>query len=167
MKLGQSQHDAGFIGYSVEEKSVKIGCRKKVGIELNERFVASLNLPLAECNFLRFEACPVSLDLRSCLRASCSALRDSGWNTFSFLAAFCGFSVGAMSIATFHSCAVAKKNQGLDNHLGPPDSDHCTRRHLRPATKDPLRRQACVKVLMSPSAVNSKGSGDVPTNPYI
>jgi len=28
MKLGQSQHDAGFLGYSVEEKSVKIGCKK-------------------------------------------------------------------------------------------------------------------------------------------
>ena len=32
MKLGQSQHgDVGFtfLGYSVEEKSVKIGCKRK------------------------------------------------------------------------------------------------------------------------------------------
>ena len=29
MKLGQSQDDAGFLGYSVEEKPVKIGCKKK------------------------------------------------------------------------------------------------------------------------------------------
>ena len=64
-----------------------------------------LNLPLDECNFTRFEACPASLDLRSCLRASCSALRDSGWNNFSFLVAFCGFFVGDMSIETFLSCA--------------------------------------------------------------
>jgi hypothetical protein len=28
MKFGQSQHDAEFLGYSVEEKSVKIGCKK-------------------------------------------------------------------------------------------------------------------------------------------
>jgi len=129
-------------------------------------FVASLNLPLAECNFLRFEACPVSLVLRSCLRASCSALRDSGWNIFSFLAAFFGFSVGAMSKETFHSCVSARKNQGLDNHLGPPGSDRYTRRHLRPLAAT-APRQACVRVLMSPSAVNSKGSGDEPTNPYI
>ena len=47
---------------------------------------------------MRLEACPASLDLRSCLRASCSALRDSGWNIFSFLALFCGFFVGAMSL---------------------------------------------------------------------
>ena len=40
----------------------------------------------------------MSLDLRSCLRASCPALRDSGWNIFSFLAFFCGFFVGAMSL---------------------------------------------------------------------
>jgi hypothetical protein len=33
MKLGQSQHDAGFLGYSVEEKSIKIGCRKKIKIK--------------------------------------------------------------------------------------------------------------------------------------
>jgi hypothetical protein len=59
------------------------------------------NLPLDECSLPRFEAWPASLDLRSCLRASCPALRDSGWNTFSFLAAFCGFFVGAMSMGDF------------------------------------------------------------------
>ena len=35
-------------------------------------------LPLAECSFARLAACPSSLDFRSCLRASCPALRDSG-----------------------------------------------------------------------------------------
>jgi hypothetical protein len=64
--------------------------------------MGSLNLPLDECNLARFEACPASLDLRSCLRASCPALRDSGWNNFSLLVAFCGFFVGAMSTGIFH-----------------------------------------------------------------
>jgi hypothetical protein len=134
--------------------------------------MGSLNLPLDECNFARFEACPASLDLRSCLRASCPALRDSGWNNFSLLVAFCGFFVGAMSIGTFHlrrlsASASRRKDQGLDNQLGPPRSDRCTRRHPWPAKEVPLPRQACVRVPMSPSAVNSKGSGDGPMNPYI
>jgi hypothetical protein len=57
------------------------------------------DLPFAECSFARLEACSASLDLRSCLRSSCPALRDSGWNIFSFLAFFCGFFIGAMSPA--------------------------------------------------------------------
>ena len=76
-----------------------------------ERF--AVNLPLDECNFTRFEACPASFDLRNCLRASCSALRDSGWNNFSLFVAFCGFFVGAMSMETFQFATSARKNQGM------------------------------------------------------
>ena len=65
---------------------------------MSRKLNGCLNLPLDECNFARLEACPASLDLRICLRASCPALRDSGWNTFSFFAAFCGFFVGAMLV---------------------------------------------------------------------
>ena len=132
-----------------------------------ERF--ALNLPLDECNFPRFEAWPASLDLRSCLRASCPALRDSGWNIFSLLAAFCGFFVGAMSMETFHFHSPSAR-QVIDQ-LGPCGSEY--RRppglspvhvvfidHLWLATKVPLPRQACVTVLISPSAVNLKGSGN-------
>ena len=65
---------------------------------MSRKLNGCLDLPLDECNFARLEACPASLDLRICLRASCPALRDSGWNTFSFFAAFCGFFVGAMLV---------------------------------------------------------------------
>lgn len=47
-----------------------------------------------------------------------------------------------MSIGTFHLRrlrASARKNQGLvDNHLGPPGSDHCTRRHPRACDEGPI-----------------------------
>lgn len=134
-----------------------------------ERF--ALNLPLDECNFPRFEAWPASLNLRSCLRASCPALRDSGWNIFSLLAAFCGFFVGAMSMETFHFHSPRARqviDQSISSGRVAPGTDDPGLSpvhvvfidHLWLATKVPSPRQACVRVLISPSAVNSKGSGN-------
>ena len=104
----------------------------------------SLNyLPLAECNFVRFEACPASLDLRSCLRASWPALRDSGWNTFSFLAACCGFFVGAM-------CRSAREPRRVDLRMifsgrPGPTTSACTSVLQNPTTGalDSIRRTTC------------------------
>ena len=113
VEFRQRQHAAALrvlVRNSVEEKSVKISCKLTIPdfsqclvlLQGDKIWKKEPHLPFSECSFVRLAACPASLDFRSCLRASCPALRDSGWNTFSFFMDFDDFFVGAMTELTYY-----------------------------------------------------------------